>query len=485
MVGRAFAGRWSGNALKKKSGTLKALETNPIDTIWSDRPSDPINPAMLHDERYAGESSAAKRERIASKIAESGADYLVVTAADNVAWLLNIRGADIPFNPLVLSTAILKSDSTAEWFVDERKLGPDLRLANAITPRPYTAFLDRLSEIGSQGAKVLIDPKRTHQAFLDTVEKAGGKVIEGDDPSVLAKAIKNATEIQGARAAQIRDGAAVTRFLRWLDQIPLDGSETELSAAAALLAERAKDPLFQGESFPAISAQGPHAAIPHYRVTEESDRPLTADSIFLIDSGGQYLDATTDITRTVGLGNVSQEMRERFTLVLKGHIAIATAVFPKGTNGSQIDALARQALWNRGLDFDHGTGHGIGSFLCVHEGPQRISKSGPGANFEPGMIVSNEPGYYKADAYGIRIENLVLVAEQPKPENAERELLGFETLTLAPIDRRLVDPSLLTEGEIAWLDTYHARVREELTPLLDHETAAWLERATSALNSTS
>ncbi len=467
--------------VEAKGGTLEPLETNPVDAIWTERPDEPIHPAMLLDDRYAGESSAAKRERMAAEIAKKGLDYLVVTASDSVAWLLNIRGADIPFNPLVLSTAILKDDGTAEWFVDERKLGPDLHLANAITVRAYDTFTDRLREIGGEGAKVLIDAKRTHLGFLDAVEKAGGRVVEGDDPCVLAKATKNPTEIEGARAAQIRDGAAVTRFLAWLDGIPLDGSESEISAAARLLAERAKDPFFRGESFPAISAHGPHAALPHYRVDETGNRPLTGDSIYLIDSGGQYLDATTDITRTVIFGNATPEMRERFTLVLKGHIAIAEAVFPIGTNGSQIDVLARQALWRHGLDFDHGTGHGIGSYLCVHEGPQRISKSGPSAAFAAGMIVSNEPGFYKAGEYGIRSENLVLVVARPKPKHGERDLFGFETLTLAPFDRRLIEPDLLTAEEIAWLDAYHARVRDQLTPLLDTPTAAWLQAATQPL----
>jgi Xaa-Pro aminopeptidase len=432
-----------------------------------------------HDERHAGEGSAAKRERMGRAVAEKGADALLLTAADSIAWLLNVRGGDIPFNPLVLSYALLARDGTCRWFVDPRKLPEGLGLPNAVAVEPVDGFTDALDELGRAGAKVLVDPAAAHVGFLERLRAAGAKLIEGEDPCVLARAQKNPVEIQGAIDAQRRDGAAVARFLAWLDRQALDGSLDELGAAARLEQERAQDPLFRGLSFDTISAHGPNAALPHYRSTPATNRPLTGGTLYLVDSGAQYLDATTDITRTVALGTPSEEMRERFTLVLKGMIAISLAVFPEGTSGAQIDALARTALWRHGLDFDHGTGHGVGSYLCVHEGPARISKLGT-VPLKPGMILSNEPGYYKQGAYGIRIENLVVVERRGRPEGGDKDLLGFRTLTLCPIDRRLIEPALLTAEERGWLDAYHARVREELSPLVG-EAAAWLEAATGPL----
>lgn len=460
-----------------KGGALVALEPNPIDAVWTDRPPPPIAPARLHDDRYAGEGSAAKRERIGRIVADKKADLLLLTAADSIAWLLNVRGGDIPFNPLVLSHLLLDRDGTCRWFVDPRKLPRGLQLPNAVQVEPIATFAAALDGLG--GRTVLADPGVVHVGFLERLTRAGAKLVEADDPCMAAKAQKNPVELQGAVDAQRRDGAAVVRFLAWLDRQPLDGSVDEMTAAARLEQERAKDPLFRGPSFDSISAHGPHAALPHYRATPESNRPLTADTLYLIDSGGQYLDATTDITRTVGLGHPSEEMRQRFTLVLKGMIAISLAVFPDGTSGAQIDALARMALWRHGLDFDHGTGHGVGSYLCVHEGPARISKLGT-ATLQPGMILSNEPGYYKPDAYGIRTENLVAVERRGTPEGGDRPLLGFRTLTLCPIDRRLIEPSLLTAEERGWLDAYHARVREELSPLVE-DAAGWLVAATAPL----
>jgi Xaa-Pro aminopeptidase len=465
--------------VEAKGGTLAALEPNPVDEIWPDRPPRPVAPVRLHDERHAGESSADKRERMAKAVAEKGADTLLLTAADSIAWLLNVRGGDIPFNPLVLSYALLNRDGTCRWFVDTRKLPEGLALPNAVAVEPVDGFKAALQALGRGGAKVLVDAGSAHVGFLETLEAAGAKPVKGEDPCVLAKAQKNPTEIQGAVNAQRRDGAAVARFLAWLDRQPLDGSLDEIGAATRLEQERAKDPLFRGLSFDTISAHGPNAALPHYRASPASNRPLTPDTLYLVDSGAQYLDATTDITRTVALGTPSEEMRERFTLVLKGMIAISLAVFPDGTSGAQIDALARVALWRHGLDFDHGTGHGVGAYLCVHEGPARISKLGTHP-LKPGMILSNEPGYYKPDAYGIRIENLVVVEPRQKPAGGERDLLGFRTLTLCPIDRRLIEPGLLTADERSWLDAYHARVREELMPLVG-EAAAWLEAATAPI----
>jgi Xaa-Pro aminopeptidase len=464
--------------VKAKGGALVGLEPNPVDAIWLDRPPKPIAPVRLQDERHAGESSAAKRERVAAKLIEKGADVLLLTAADSIAWLLNVRGGDIAFNPLTVSYALVGRDGTCRWFLDPRKLPKGLVLPNALSVEPIAGFPAALDQL--RGATVLVDPGSTHVAFLERLSAAGAQLVEGDDPCALGKAEKNPVELQGAVDAQRRDGAAVARFLAWLDAQPLDGSVDEERAAARLAQERAKDPLFRGPSFNSISAHGPNGALPHYHATPASNRKLTGDTLYLIDSGGQYPDATTDITRTVSLGAPSAEMRSRFTLVLKGMIAISLAVFPEGTSGAQIDALARVALWRHGLDFDHGTGHGVGSYLCVHEGPARISKLGT-ATLKPGMILSNEPGYYEAGAYGIRIENLLAVETRPTPEGGNRKLLGFRTLTLCPIDRRLIEPTLLTAEERSWLDAYHARVEEELLPLVGGDAAAWLAEACAPL----
>ena len=465
--------------VKAKGGSLIALDPNPVDAIWTERPPPPIAPVRRHDQRYAGQSDAEKRARIAAELDKKGADALLLTAADSIAWLLNLRGGDIAFNPLVLSYALLARDGTCRWFVDPRKLPQSLSLPNAVTVAPAGGFLAALDALGRAGAKVLVDPGTAHVGFLDRLEAAGARLVEGEDPCILAKAQKNEVELAGAVDAQRRDGAAVARFLAWLAAQPLDGGLDELAAAARLEQERAKDPLFCGPSFDSISAHGPNAALPHYRALPETARPLTGDTLYLIDSGGQYLDATTDITRTVALGTPSEEMCRRFTLVLKGMIAVSLAVFAEGTNGAQIDGFARAALWRHGLDFDHGTGHGVGAFLCVHEGPARISKLGT-VPLKPGMILSNEPGYYKPDAYGIRIENLVAVESRGKPEGGDRELLGFRTLTLCPIDRRLIETMLLTAEERSWLDAYHARVREELRPLVG-DAAGWLDAACAPL----
>lgn len=462
-------------ALASKSGTLVALPANPIDAIWAKRPAPPTAAVRRLDERYAGESDAAKRERIGAVVGEK-ADQLLLTGADSIAWLLNVRGADIPYNPLCLSFLLLARDGTCRWFVDPAKLPDDLRLPNAVAIEPATALLPALDGLGD--SRVLVDPTETHLGFIGRLEAVGATVVEGDNPVLLAKARKNPVELKGAVDAQRRDGAAVARFLTWLDAQPNDGSVSEIDAADRLLAERAKDPLFQGESFPAISAHGPSSALPHYRALPGSDRPLTGATLYLIDSGGQYLDATTDITRTVALGEPTALMRDRFTRVLKGHIAIATARFPTGTTGAQLDPFARRALWQAGLDFDHGTGHGVGSFLGVHEGPARIAKTGHVA-LERGMILSNEPGYYKAGEWGIRIENLVAVEERGIPDGGDRPLLGFMNLTLCPIDRRLIDVTLLDPAERDWLDRYHAGVEEALRELVDDP--AWLAKACAPL----
>ncbi|MDX6749747.1 M24 family metallopeptidase [Geminicoccaceae bacterium 1502E] len=465
-----------------RGGRLVALERNPVDDVWTARPAAPVAPLQLHEERFGGESSAARRERIGGEIAAKGADWLLLTGADSIAWLLNVRGSDIPFNPLTLGFALLHRDGTCRFFLDPRKVPPGTSLGNAVALEPVAGFPAALDALGREGARVLADPGEAHVGFVDRLRTAGAAVVEAENPCLLAKACKNPVEVAGAVAAQRRDGAAMVRFLAWLDAQPVDGAVDEVSAADRLEAERAKDPLFRGLSFPTISAHGPNAALPHYRTTPETRRRLAGGTVYLVDSGGQYLDATTDITRTVARGEASEEIRERFTLVLKGHIAVATAVFPEGTSGAQLDTLARIALWRHGLDFDHGTGHGVGSYLCVHEGPQRISKVSQ-TPLRPGMILSNEPGFYRPGAYGIRIENLLVVEPRATPEGGDRKLLGFRNLTLCPIDRRLVEPSLLSAEERAWLDGYHAIVLEELMPLLHEESdRAWLRTACARLH---
>jgi Xaa-Pro aminopeptidase len=470
-----------GRACAKAGAELVALEDNPVDAIWQTRPPAPIAPITLLDDAYAGESSADKRMRIGAEVGKTGADVAVLSAPDSIAWLLNLRGGDIPFNPLPLSFALLHADGAVELFVDQRKLAPSRSLGNGVSIQPISDFRAGLEQLGKDGRRVLVDPASTSIGVIDRLRAAGARLIEGDEPCVLSKACKNAAEIDGARHAQRRDGAALCRFLRWVEAEAARRPVTELEAADRLDRERQQDPLYRGRSFETISATGPNSALAHYRVTPESNRTLEAGSLYLVDSGGQYLDATTDVTRTIALGEPDAEMRRRFTLVLKGHIAIACALFPHGTNGAQLDGLARRPLWQAGLEFDHGTGHGIGSYLCVHEGPARIAKTAT-VTLKPGMILSDEPGYYKAGAYGIRIENLLVVTPRGVPDRGERELLGFENLTRAPIDRRLIVPELLDGDERAWLDNYHAKVRADLIDLLDPATAEWLVRVTAPLD---
>jgi Xaa-Pro aminopeptidase len=465
-------------ACTKAGAELVALDDNPVDRVWTTRPAPPIAPIRELDERYAGEAADAKRVRMGQEVAAAGAQVAAITAPDSIAWLLNARGGDVPFNPLFLSFALLHADGAVELFVDPRKMMPGQHLGNGVSIQPIEGFASALAQLGADQRAVLVDPKITSVQVMQRLEAAGARVIEGEEPCVLAKACKNAVELAGARAAQRRDGAAVCRFLCWLEREVGTHAITERDAAMRLDGERTRDPLYRGPSFATISAAGPNAALPHYRLTDATNRVLGVEPIYLVDSGGQYFDATTDVTRTVALGAPTAEMRRQFTRVLEGHIAIARALFPVGTSGAQLDSLARQHLWQAGFDFDHGTGHGIGSYLCVHEGPQRIAKTGTVA-LKPGMILSNEPGYYRSGAYGIRIENLVIVEPRPKPEGGERELLGFETITRVPIDRRLIEPELLDSDERAWLDDYHARVRADLIDLVGRETADWLVKATA------
>ncbi len=467
--------------LGEKSGSLVAVESNPIDAVWADRPEPSLAPAIVHRTEFAGVSGEAKRAMVAEWLGEKQLDAAVISALDGVAWLLNIRGADVDRTPVALSFVIAHADGTADLFIAAEKVTPELRahLGNAVRISPREALVPALRALA--GKTVAVDPERSVQAIFAALEEAGAKVAELRDPTVLPKAIKNPVEQAGHRAAQARDGAAIAKFLHWLSIAAPGGGETELSAAAKLRSLRDETGVLRDLSFDTISGAGPNAAIPHYRVCEESSLPIAPGSIYLVDSGGQYSDGTTDITRTVWIGPDAPpaEQKDRFTRVLKGHIALARAVFPSGTNGSQLDSFARQFLWAAGLDYAHGTGHGVGSFLSVHEGPQRIAKSsggqpGTGQELVAGMILSNEPGYYKAGEYGIRIENLVLV-EPRVIAGAEGDFLGFETLTIAPIDRSLVDLALLTADERAWWNLYHAKVEEILAPQLDGLALDWLK----------
>jgi Xaa-Pro aminopeptidase len=481
----------AGKALEKAGAALVPVTRNPVDAVWDDQPEPSPAPAFVQDEALAGRSSADKRAEVGEWLKAQKLDATVISALDSVAWLLNIRGADVERTPVALSYVIAHADGTADWFIAPGKVPAEVaaHLGNAVRVRPRDGFTAALAELA--GKRVATDPERSVAAIFTALEAAGAEVVRATDPVVLPKAIKNHAEQAGHRAAQARDGAAVARFLHWLSVEGPKGEVDELTAAARLQQFRADGGDLRDLSFDTISGAGPNGAIVHYRVSEETNRRLEPGSVFLVDSGGQYADGTTDITRTVwvgakdGGGEPPAEVRDRFTRVLKGHIALAVQCFPQGTSGSQLDTLARQFLWQAGLDYAHGTGHGVGAFLAVHEGPQRIAKArggqaGTDQELLAGMILSNEPGYYKTGAYGIRIENLVLV-EPRAIAGQEGEWLGFETLTLAPIDRTLVDRALLSDAEIAWWNGYHARVREVLAPQLDGEALAWLEEACAPL----
>ncbi len=469
-------------ACKAAGAALVACETNPVDAVWSDQPPPPLAPIVPHPLEFAGRPADEKRSEIADLIKAAKADAAILSAPESIAWLLNVRGGDVTCTPLPHGFAIVGADAAVTLFVDPRKIVRDLRshLGNQVSLAAPDGFGPALDALGAQRRAVLLDPQGAPCWAFDRLSAAGATIVRGADPCARPKARKNSVELEGARAAHRRDGAALVRFLAWLELAAARGTLKESAAAARLFAERQKNERFMGSSFETISGAGPNGAIVHYRVTPETDRTLEANTLYLLDSGGQYLDGTTDVTRTIAIGKPTPEHRDRFTRVLKGHIALARARFPAGTSGSQLDALARQYLWQAGLDFDHGTGHGVGSYLGVHEGPQRISKLPNTVALEPGMIVSNEPGYYRTGAYGIRIENLVVVQALEGLEGAERPMRGFETLTLVPIDRRLVDPALMSADELAWLNTYHASVRKRLAPLLEGspEALRHLRRAT-------
>jgi Xaa-Pro aminopeptidase len=465
---------------------MVAAEPNPIDAVWHDRPGPPLAPAEPHVLAYAGRAGADKRADLAAVLAEAREDAAVITDPASIAWLLNVRGTDVPFTPFALGFALLRRDGAVDLFMDPRKLPAETRawIGNGVALHDRAELpgvLDRLA-----GKRVRVDPANSPAWFAARLRAAGATVVAGMDPCLLPKASKNAVEQEGARAAHRRDALALSRFLHWLEGQDAKGQMgrmTEMEAAARLLALREALPLFRGESFPAISAAGEHGAIMHYRVSAESDRPIGRDELYLIDSGAQFADGTTDVTRTVwtGPGAPPEDVRDRFTRVLQGHIAIATLVFPRGVCGAHIDGFARRALWQSGLDFDHGTGHGVGSYLSVHEGPVSLSRLAKPVPLAAGMILSDEPGFYAPGQYGIRLENLVLVQPAERPL-ATKPFLCFETLTLAPFDRRLIAPDLLTPAERAWVDAYHARVLAEIGPALEQPVRDWLAQVCAPLS---
>lgn len=480
LHGKAWAER-AAKALAKRGGELVAVESNPIDAVWADRPQPSPAPALVHDISRAGMSSEEKRTEVAKWLTDQGIDAVVIAALDSIAWLLNIRGQDIDRTPVALSFVVAHADGTADLFIAPQKVTPELRahLGNAVRIAPADGFVPALKAL--TGKRVEVDPESTVSAVFKLLDEAGAETIEARDPCVLPKAVKNPVEQAGTRAAHARDGAALTRFLHWLSLEAPKGEVTEASAAERLHAFRRETGELRDLSFDTISGSAANGAIVHYRVSEATNRHLPPGSVYLVDSGGQYPDGTTDVTRTVWIGpdRAPSDIRDRFTRVLKGHIALARAVFPAGTTGQQLDALARYHLWQAGLDYAHGTGHGVGSFLAVHEGPQRIAKStgaqgGTGQELLAGMIVSIEPGYYRTGGYGIRIENLELVVPRAI-EGAEGDFLGFEALTMAPIDRNLVEPALLDSAERAWWTDYHTQVLRVIGPQLDDSEKDWLK----------
>ena len=468
-------------ALAERGAELVAVETNPVDAVWPDRPAPSDARLVVHEDRYAGQSAAEKRQAMADWLTAKKADAVVLSALDSIAWTFNIRGKDVSRTPVALAYAIVHDDATADLFVAPEKIDEAIvqHLGNAVRVHSRADFAEALRDMA--GKTVAADPERAVAAIFEALDEGGATILPVRDPAVLPKAIKNPVEIAGHKAAQARDGAALSRFLHWIAVETPKGGVDELSAAARLEAFRKETGLLEDLSFDTISGAGPNGAVVHYRVEEKTNRPIEPGSFYLVDSGGQYRDGTTDVTRTIAIGTPSEEMKRRFTLVLKGHIALARAQFPIGTRGSQLDVLARQFLWAEGLDYAHGTGHGVGSFLSVHEGPQRIATAGGNDEpLQPGMILSNEPGYYKTGEYGIRIENLVLVERRDVP-GAEREMLGFETLTFAPIDRNAIAVDILTAEERAWVDAYHTKVVGIVGPQLDGDALLWLEQACAPL----
>jgi len=470
-------------AAKKAGFVLVPVSENPIDAAWADQPARPTASIKPHGVEFSGKSSDEKRAAIAQAVKDAGADAVLITAPPSLAWLFNVRGGDVSRTPIPLGCALVAADGTATLFVAPEKVGNELPgyLGGSVDIRSEDDVIGALEKLGASGKAVAVDPALAPAKYVQTLRETGARVVDMTDPCALPRACKNDIEIAGARSAHVRDGAAISQFLYWVATSAQGGDIDEITASKKLEDYRAASGKLADLSFDSISAAGPNGAICHYKVSTESNLKLLPGSLYLIDSGGQYPDGTTDITRTVPIGKASEEMRDRFTRVLKGHIALATMRFPAGTTGHQLDAIARKPLWDVGLDYDHGTGHGVGSFLGVHEGPQRIAKAANTQALKPGMILSNEPGYYKANEYGIRIENLIVVTRGEPVAGGEREMMSFETITLAPICLDLVVPSLLSEAERDWLNKYHARVRQTLTPHLPADVAAWLKEATRAI----
>ncbi|MBX7248045.1 MAG: aminopeptidase P family protein [Caulobacteraceae bacterium] len=467
---------WLREAAERRGARLKAVTSNPLDEAWaSERPAQPAAKVVPHPTEYTGEESASKRHRLGEAIAELGADATVLTAPASIAWLFNVRGGDVIRTPLPIGQAILNKDGSARLFLDEAKWTPELAqwLGNSVSLEPTENLPNALDAM--KGRKVLVDPAQSSAWYFDRLQGAGAEVIRGMDPCTLPRATKNTIEVQGARNAHARDGAALTRFLHWVATEAQETLPDEIEIAAKLEGLREQTGALKDLSFDSIAAAGPNGAYPHYHPTHRTNRRIEKGNLLLVDSGGQYLDGTTDVTRTMAVGAPSAEMIRMFTLVLKGHIALSRVRFPAGTTGHALDALARVPMWAAGLDYDHGTGHGVGSYLGVHEGPHRISKAPNSIALQPGMIVSNEPGYYQVGGYGIRIENLQVVTPAEDIPGGERPMLGFESLTLAPIDRQLIDRNLLDADERNWLDDYHAKVVAVVGPQVDGPTRAWLE----------
>lgn len=469
-------------ALNSEDAELAPVKRNLIDIIWTDRPPEPAGSVHLHPLKYSGKRAAEKLVCIQKTLRKTEADAALLTQPESISWLFNIRGDDVRHTPVVLARAIIHSRKKPELFINRQKLTTSViealkKISHLKSPEELSA---RIKKLGQDGSKVQIEPNKTPAYYSDLLDKSGARISEDGDPCILPKSIKNSTEIAGARQANIRDGIAVSRFLCWLEKNSTAGLIDEIGAAKKLEQFRRDTGKLRDISFDTISGAGSNGAITHYRVTRESNRGLRKGSLFLIDSGGQYLDGTTDVTRTVAIGKPTAEMRHHFTLVLKGHIAISRARFPEGTRGMDIDPFARQALWSAGLDFEHGTGHGVGSYLSVHEGPQGISRLST-TPLQPGMILSNEPGYYRAEKYGIRIENLVLVSDPAEIKGGQIPMLGFENLTFVPIDVNLIERSNLTPDEVSWLNNYHRDVRKQVLPEIDSTEKAWLLQATKPL----
>ena len=463
---------------------FRATKSNPVDKIWKDQPQQPITPIIHLAKNLTGLTSQEKRKKISEILKRKKIEVFVMTSPDSIAWLANIRGADVPYTPFSLGYAIFYDDCSLDIFNDPRKFTDKVlsKMGSDLNIFPHQNFLPTLSKLGDKKINIGIDYNSTSQIIYETLRRAGSKLSHIDDPCQLEKATKTKVELEGMRKAHIRDGIALAKFLFWIDKYSKSGDLTELNVADKLEGFRREGDKIQGLSFPTISGSGSNGAIVHYRVSEKSSKKLQQNSLYLVDSGAQYIDGTTDVTRTLAIGTTSLEMKKNFTRVLKGHIALAKVIFPEGTSGSQLDVLARSSLWERGLDYDHGTGHGVGSYLSVHEGPQRISKAPNNVELKPGMVISNEPGYYKAGKYGIRIENLVAVRKAKSSltglKSDLNNFLCFETLTLAPIDRSLILKSLLNREDIQWLNNYHKTVRNTLQPLVGKELKEWLQKAT-------